>query len=76
MTTAHGDPLPANLLLDTDTVAWVDWKHCRRYHPGWDYAVLNTVGAHASPTLAQAILDRATDHIADGVASPRRMRGV
>ena len=56
--TAHGDPLPANLLIDGDNVGLVDWEHCGQYLPGWDLAVLYTVGAHASPTLAQTILDR------------------
>ncbi|GAA3302562.1 hypothetical protein Dvina_51405 [Dactylosporangium vinaceum] len=56
---AHGDPLPANVLLDRGTVSLVDWEHAGRYLPGWDLAVLYTVGAHAAPTLAHAITDRA-----------------
>ena len=55
---AHGDPLPANLLLDADTWTLVDWEHAGRYLPGYDLAVLYTSAAHASPILAQAIIDR------------------
>jgi hypothetical protein len=60
LATAHGDPLPANLLRDGDSVGLVDWEHCGRYLPGHDLAVLYTIGAHASPTLAHAIIDRVT----------------
>ncbi|MBX7268916.1 hypothetical protein KIF24_24720 [Micromonospora sp. Llam7] len=56
--TAHGDALPANLLIDEDRCALVDWEHSGRYLPGHDLALLYTVGAAASPTLATAITDR------------------
>ncbi|MEV0133652.1 phosphotransferase [Dactylosporangium sp. NPDC050688] len=52
----HGDPLPANVLFDGDSCALVDWERAGRYLPGYDYAVLYTVGAHTSRALAQAIV--------------------
>lgn len=55
---AHGDPLPANLLLADGRCAIIDFEHCGRYLPGYDLALLYTIGAPASPTLAQAITDR------------------
>ncbi|WFE51159.1 phosphotransferase [Micromonospora sp. WMMD1155] len=54
---AHGDPLPANLLLDGDRCALIDWEHAGCYLPGYDLALLHIVGA-ASPTLRTAIADR------------------
>jgi hypothetical protein len=56
--TAHGDPLPANLLIDGDRCALVDWEYSGIYLPGHDLALLYTIGAAASPTLATAITDR------------------
>ncbi|MDG4762508.1 phosphotransferase [Solwaraspora sp. WMMD406] len=59
---AHGDPLPANLLLADGRCAIIDFEHCGRYLPGYDLALLYTIGAPASPTLAQAITDRIHGH--------------
>jgi hypothetical protein len=50
--------LPANLLIDGDRCALVDWEYSGRYLPGHDLALLYTVGRAASPTLAAAIADR------------------
>ncbi|MDG4760453.1 phosphotransferase [Micromonospora sp. WMMD710] len=56
--TAHGDPLPANLLLDGEHCALVDFEHSGSYLPGYDLALLHIVGAAASPTLTAAIAER------------------
>ncbi|MEU7171540.1 phosphotransferase [Micromonospora tulbaghiae] len=56
--TAHGDPLPTNLLLDDRQCALVDFEHTGRYLPGYDLALLHIVGAAASPTLAAAVTAR------------------
>lgn len=53
--TSHGDPIPTNLLLHGDGCVLVDWELCGRMMPGYDYAVLHTVTATASPTLTAAI---------------------
>lgn len=58
---AHGDPLPANLLLNDGGCAVLDFKHCGRYLPGYDLALLYMIGA-ASPTLVHAIIGRVTAH--------------
>ena len=55
---AHGDTLPANLLLADGRCAIIDFEHCGRYLPGYDLALLYTIGEAASPTLARAITDR------------------
>ncbi|MEW2386611.1 phosphotransferase [Micromonospora sp. NPDC047707] len=55
--TAHGDPLPANMLLDGGHCGLVDFEHAGRYLPGYDLALLRIVGA-ASPTLTAAVTDR------------------
>ncbi|WP_170215144.1 phosphotransferase [Micromonospora aurantiaca] len=55
--TAHGDPLPANMLLDDAHCGLVDFEHAGRYLPGYDLALLRIVGA-ASPTLTAAVTDR------------------
>ncbi|MFG3702750.1 phosphotransferase [Micromonospora sp. NPDC047620] len=55
--TAHGDPLPANVLLDGEHCGLVDFEHAGRYLPGYDLALLRIVGA-ASPTLNAAVTDR------------------
>ncbi|WP_433117865.1 phosphotransferase [Micromonospora sp. CA-246542] len=60
--TAHGDPLPANLLLDREHCALIDFEHTGSYLPGYDLALLHIVAA-ASPTLAAAIAERV--HTAD-----------
>jgi len=59
---AHGDPLPANLLLADSDCAVIDFEYCGRYLPGYDLALLYTIGAAASPTLAGAITDRVRTH--------------
>lgn len=59
---AHGDVLPANLLLADGRCAIIDFEHCGRYLPGYDLALLYTIGAPASPTLAQAITNRVSGH--------------
>ncbi|MFD6563063.1 phosphotransferase [Micromonospora profundi] len=64
---AHGDPLPANLLLDGTHCALIDFEHVGNYLPGYDLALLHIVSAAASPTLATAIAARV--HTAD-IASP------
>lgn len=51
----HGDPLPANILLDRDLCALVDWEHTGTYLPGWDLALLDIVAGPASPTIRDAI---------------------
>ncbi len=51
----HGDPLPANLILDGDRCGLVDFEHTAMFLPGWDLAVLDTVAGAASPTLRTAI---------------------
>ncbi|MEU1395445.1 phosphotransferase [Micromonospora zamorensis] len=61
--TAHGDPLPANLLLDGEHCALIDFEHTGSYLPGYDLALLHIVGAAASPTLTTAIAERV--HTAD-----------
>ncbi|MEV0131427.1 phosphotransferase [Dactylosporangium sp. NPDC050688] len=53
--TSHGDPIPSNLLLHDGTCSMIDWELCGRFLPGYDHAVLHTVTAAASPTLAAAI---------------------
>ncbi|MDG9674826.1 phosphotransferase [Micromonospora sp. DH14] len=60
--TAHGDPLPANLLLDREHCALIDFEHTGSYLPGYDLAMLHIVAA-ASPTLTTAIAERV--HTAD-----------
>jgi hypothetical protein len=59
---AHGDPLPANLLLADGRCALLDFEHCGRYLPGYDLALLYTIGAAGSPTLARAITDRVSGY--------------
>ncbi|WP_328654478.1 aminoglycoside phosphotransferase family protein [Micromonospora sp. NBC_00330] len=61
--TAHGDPLPANLLLDREHCALIDFEHTGSYLPGYDLALLHIIGAAASPTLTAAIAEHV--HIAD-----------
>ncbi|MET8527164.1 phosphotransferase [Micromonospora sp. NPDC005172] len=61
--TAHGDPLPANLLLDGEHCALIDFEYTGSYLPGYDLALLHIVGAAASPTLTAAIAERV--HTAD-----------
>ncbi|MEU7611104.1 phosphotransferase [Micromonospora sp. NPDC049204] len=56
--TAHGDPLPANLLLDHGHCALIDFEHTGSYLPSYDLALLHIVGAAASPTLTAAIAER------------------
>jgi Ser/Thr protein kinase RdoA (MazF antagonist) len=56
--TAHGDPLPANLLLDGGHCALVDLEHTGSYLPGYDLALLHVVSAAASPTVAAAVTAR------------------
>ncbi|MFI7659686.1 phosphotransferase [Micromonospora parva] len=56
--TAHGDPLPANLLLDREDCALIDFEYTSSYLPGYDLALLHIVGAAASPTLTAAIAER------------------
>ncbi|MET7949774.1 hypothetical protein [Micromonospora sp. NPDC005324] len=56
--TAHGDPLPANLLLDGKHCALIDMEHSGSYLPGYDLALLHIVGATVSPTLTAAIAER------------------
>ncbi|MFJ2081240.1 phosphotransferase [Micromonospora chokoriensis] len=56
--TAHGDSLPANLLLDGEHCALIDFEHTGSYLPGYDLAMLHIVGAAASPTLTTAIAER------------------
>ncbi|MFG1650619.1 phosphotransferase [Micromonospora sp. NPDC049275] len=56
--TAHGDPLPANLLLDREHCALIDFEHTGSYLPGYDLALLHIVAAAASPTLTAAITER------------------
>ena len=51
----HGDPLPANLILDDDRCGLVDFEHSALFLPGWDLAILDTVAGAASPTLRTAI---------------------
>lgn len=59
---AHGDPLPANLLLADGRCTIIDFEHCGRYPPGYDLALRYTIGAPASLTLAQAITGRVSGH--------------
>ncbi|MEU8333666.1 phosphotransferase [Micromonospora sp. NPDC048839] len=61
--TAHGDPLPANLLLDGEHCALVDFEYTGSYLPGYDLALLHIVGAASAPTLTAAIAERV--HTAD-----------
>ncbi|MET7951803.1 hypothetical protein [Micromonospora sp. NPDC005324] len=61
--TAHGDPLPANLLLDRERCTLIDFEHTGSYLPGYDLALLHIVGAAASPTLTAAVAERV--HTAD-----------
>ncbi|MEK8108911.1 phosphotransferase [Micromonospora sp. M12] len=56
--TAHGDSLPANLLLNREHCALIDFEHTGSYLPGYDLALLHIVGAAASPTLTAAIAER------------------
>ncbi|MFG1648471.1 phosphotransferase [Micromonospora sp. NPDC049275] len=56
--TAHGDPLPANLLLDRGHCALIDFEHTGSYLPGYDLALLHIVGAASAPTLTAAIAER------------------
>ncbi|MEV0003407.1 hypothetical protein AB0H28_14120 [Micromonospora sp. NPDC050980] len=56
--TAHGDALPANLLLDGGHCALVDLEHTGSYLPGYDLALLHLVSAAASPTITAAITAR------------------
>lgn len=58
----HGDPLPANLLMDGHKCGLVDWEHAGLYLPGWDLAVLDTVAGTASPTLRAAIESTIAEH--------------
>lgn len=51
----HGDPLPANLILDDDRCGLVDFEHSAPFLPGWDLAILDTVAGAASPTMRTAI---------------------
>lgn len=51
----HGDPLPANLILDADRCGLVDFEHSAPFLPGWDLAILDTVAGPASPALRTAI---------------------
>lgn len=53
--TAHGDPLPTNLLLADGGCGLVDLEFCGSYIPGHDMALLDTVAGSASPTVRAAI---------------------
>ena len=58
--TAHGDPCRRTCSSMATAPAWSTGIIAAGTLPGYDLAVLYTIGAHAAPTLTHAIIDRVT----------------
>lgn len=57
-TVAHGDPIPANLLLHEGQCRLVDFEYCGRYLPGHDLAVVYVTGGPAFAAAVPAAAER------------------
>ncbi len=64
----HGDPLPANILIDTTRgAALLDWEFTGLFLPGFDLAMLHTLLGARTPAIRERIDDAVA---ADGSEVP------